>query len=101
MSTWLKRDTPRSKGGSTNSPPVTLESYWTKRDPQPHQAQQAHQGHISVTFWLAQNVTLASPKRDSNVTPQQASKLKPSLSKVTFGPSFRLGPNMTFLSQGP
>ncbi|MED6134830.1 hypothetical protein PIB30_040611 [Stylosanthes scabra] len=59
-------------------------SDWTKRDPQPHQAQQAHQGHVSVMFWAAQNVT-----------PQQAPKLKPSLSKVTFGPSSRLGPNLS------
>ncbi|MED6188601.1 hypothetical protein PIB30_087437, partial [Stylosanthes scabra] len=68
-----KHDLSRSKGRSTSLTnshvwPTFLD--WTKCDPQPHLAQQANQGHVSVTVWLAQNVT-----------PQQAPKLKPSLSK--------------------
>ncbi|MED6172957.1 hypothetical protein PIB30_054757 [Stylosanthes scabra] len=70
----------RTREARPDSPPVTFE-----HDPNQPRQGQAHPGHI-----------LASPKRDSNVTSLQGPKLSPHSSEVTFGPSSRLGPNVTY-----
>ncbi|MED6189402.1 hypothetical protein PIB30_095665, partial [Stylosanthes scabra] len=101
--TWPKRDLPRTKASQGSSPRLQACHVWLMLLAWPNMtfqgAREGQQASPTITFGprfqSGPNVThsltkLSKPtKRDSNVTPQKAPKLKPSLSKVTFGPSSR------------